>query len=129
MMFEEKVSKHKGWISQSDIMLKELMHISTDKDICTDVSLVEFIKYFEKNYGPINLDEYDLTCPLNSREYKSKMHDALYPMNQAMLKLRDEQLLERVHDCSYDKIAVFYGSCHTCRLKFELLSRGFQFKY
>lgn len=128
-MFAKKIIKHEGWISQSDVMLKEVMHVSTDKDICTDISLKEFIDCFENIYGPIILDDYDMTCPLKSREYKSRLPNASYAMNQAMLKLRDERLLDHVLNDGFDKIAVLYGSCHTCRLKFELLSRGFHFKY
>lgn len=131
MMKPKKTARHNYWISQSESMLKEYMHLSTENDINADVSLVELVDHFERVYGDkILLTEYDMNCPLNDLTYKQKrMPNSFYATHSTIQDYRDEKLLEYVLNNNYNKIAVLYGNTHTCNLKYNLLNRGYRYKY
>lgn len=131
MIKARNISKHDDWIPQSTDMIREYMHLSTENDICTDVSIVEFVEYFEKEYGSeVTLTEYDMTCPLQDLTYNQKiLPQSYWPMLKTIQNFRDKRLLEYVLNSDNHKIAVLYGSHHTCTLKFYLLERGYRYKY
>lgn len=124
-------NRHDDWIIQSVSMAKEFMHLSTERDICADVSLAEFVEHFEEKYGrEVPLDEYDLTCPLTDLSFCRKpLPKSKWPLISTMGRFRDDRLLESVMNSEYDKIAVLYGGMHTIELEIKLLSRGYHFKY
>lgn len=120
-------SKHRGWTVQSE----ELLHINTDKDINTDVTIDEFVRQFELENGPIILDEYDFTCPIGENaNYKRKLPKGYnWKFISIVSTYRDKVLWDHIINDGYDKIAIVYGGDHTKLMKYSLKREGFRMKY
>ncbi|MCQ2118771.1 MAG: hypothetical protein MJY84_02480 [Bacteroidales bacterium] len=125
--YSNGASRHKRWTEQNE----RLLHLDTEKDINTDVSIEEFVRQFELENGPVILDEYDLSCPLNGNNNYKHKRSLQYnrSLNSVIMNYRDTVLWNHIVNDGYDKIAIVYGGAHTRMLKYSLQKEGFQMKH
>lgn len=121
------VSKHNGWTYQSE----SILHLCTEKDLYTDISIDEFIWQFELKHGPIVLDEYDYSCPLDENDNYKRKPSPKYkrPIKSIVCDYRNEVLRNHIVNDGYEKIVVIYGGEHTKMMKYSLQRDGFKMKH
>lgn len=112
--------RHKGWVSQAStkVWLSSLSENDRNIDLTTD----QLIEEYEKRKAPIVLDDFDMQCPLGSKDYKIHRGAKGYSwMIAGQISPRDSLLEEHVVNDDCDKIVVVYGSYHCHILKNALL--------
>lgn len=91
------------------LQTRELLGLTTDRDIWADLYTETVIELYENEYGEIELDDYDYDTPLRDKYKSTATPNQRYAFNR---KYRDEHLSEMLMESEYPDIAVVYGSAH-----------------
>jgi hypothetical protein len=96
-------------------------------DVNADLSIVQIVQGYEKNFGEIDLIRDDLFLPVQG---EVPLHRRL-PLDNVLsviLDLRTKILADLIHTSEYKKIVVIYGKMHKDGLFKELVNRDNDWK-
>ncbi|MDT0293373.1 hypothetical protein ACFQ3R_08070 [Mesonia ostreae] len=93
---------------------------SLDKNV--DLSVVEILDAYKKQFGEIELTECDYKTKFNHRYWCDKLENKSYVVE----KLREDFIIKNVLKSNAHKIALVYGKLHYKGLKERLINEGFE---
>ena len=98
---------------------------TTDKDYWVDYTLGDMLSRYEAKFGEVVLTDYDYATPFGC-EYNRQDSTVFHHIIDYQLTFRDDNLMRRVVNAPFDKIAVVYGAGHMTNFHFRFEDYGFR---
>lgn len=112
----------KEYISQN----KDILGLTTDRDIWVDYSLHDQIEICEKKYGEIELTDYDFQTGLFEK-YAPEKRPNQRASSYFTRFSRNDYVVRRVAESKHPRIAVVYGAAHSFGIVYDLKKKhGFR---
>lgn len=111
--------KKKKYLIQSD----SLTGINRKTDSVFDIQLDNLINEYEKKYGTIQLEDYDISTPLNAKYNMKNKKGCIYCITQ---ELRDPVVGKKVEENKDKNIVLLFGKAHKYILHAKFLDLGYK---
>lgn len=98
---------------------------TTDKDYWVDYTLGDMLSRYEAKFGEVVLTDYDYATPFGCA-YGRQDTTVFHHIIDYRLSFRDDNLMRRVVNAPFDKIAVVYGAGHMANFHFRFEDYGFR---
>lgn len=104
---------------------RERYGATTDKDYWIDYTLGDMLSRYESKFGEVVLTDYDYATPFGC-EYERQDPNIVHHIIDYRLTFRDDNLMRRIVNAPFDKIAVVYGGGHMINFYLDFDKYGFR---
>jgi hypothetical protein len=104
----------------------EILGLTTDMDINTDLSIIDLISEYEMEHEEIVLTDYDWQTDLGKWYRRRKSGKQKYSSYHLTNTIREDFVVEKALNSSHEKIVLLYGAAHWFSLYPPFMDTGYE---